>query len=46
MAAQKVKHYEIATYGSLAQFVKTLGKTDLLILWYRLWKKKRKLLNY
>ncbi len=29
MAAQKVEHYEIATYGSLAQFVKTLGKTDL-----------------
>ncbi len=29
MAAQKVEHYEIATYGSLTQFVKTLGKTDL-----------------
>lgn len=29
MAAQKVEHYEIATYGSLAQLAKTLGKTDL-----------------
>ena len=25
MAAQKVEHYEIATYGSLVQFAKTLG---------------------
>lgn len=29
IAAQKVEHYEIATYGSLAQLAKTLGKTDL-----------------
>ncbi|MDB5224289.1 MAG: ferritin-like protein [Chitinophagaceae bacterium] len=29
MAAQKVEHYEIATYGSLAQLAKTLGKSDL-----------------
>lgn len=29
MAAQKVEHYEIATYGSLAQLAKTLGLTDL-----------------
>lgn len=29
MAAQKVEHYEIATYGSLAQLAKTLGKKDL-----------------
>ena len=29
MAAQKVEHYEIATYGSLAQLAKTLGKTEL-----------------
>jgi ferritin-like metal-binding protein YciE len=29
MAAQKVEHYEIATYGSLAQLAKTLGKMDL-----------------
>ena len=29
MAAQKVEHYEIATYGSLAQLAKTLGKNEL-----------------
>ncbi len=29
MAAQKVEHYEIATYGGLKQLAKTLGKTDL-----------------
>jgi ferritin-like metal-binding protein YciE len=29
MAAQKVEHYEIATYGSLAQLAKTLGKGDI-----------------
>ena len=29
MAAQKVEHYEIATYGSLAQLAKTIGKNDL-----------------
>ena len=29
MAAQKVEHYEIATYGSLAQLAKTLGKKDI-----------------
>jgi Uncharacterized protein conserved in bacteria len=29
MAAQKVEHYEIATYGSLAQLAKTIGKTEL-----------------
>ena len=29
MAAQKVEHYEIATYGSLAQLAKTLGRTDI-----------------
>jgi ferritin-like metal-binding protein YciE len=28
MAAQKVEHYEIATYGSLVQFAKTLGMND------------------
>ena len=32
MAAQKVEHYEIATYGSLAQLAKTLGKNDLAAL--------------
>jgi len=29
MAAQKVEHYEIATYGGLRQLAKTLGKPDL-----------------
>ena len=28
MAAQKVEHYEIATYGSLVQFAKTLGMEE------------------
>lgn len=32
MAAQKVEHYEIATYGSLAQLAKTLGKNDVAAL--------------
>ena len=29
IAAQKVEHYEIATYGGLKQLAKTLGKNDL-----------------
>lgn len=29
MAAQKVEHYEIATYGSLSQLAKTLGNNEL-----------------
>lgn len=29
MAAQKVEHYEIATYGSLVQLAKTIGFTDV-----------------
>ena len=29
MAAQKVEHYEIATYGSLVQLAKTLGRDDV-----------------
>jgi ferritin-like metal-binding protein YciE len=29
MAAQKVEHYEIATYGGLAQLAKTLGRDDV-----------------
>ena len=29
MAAQKVEHYEIATYGGLVQISKTLGKNDI-----------------
>ena len=28
MAAQKVEHYEIATYGTLVQFARTLGRDD------------------
>ncbi len=32
MAAQKVEHYEIATYGSLAQLAKTLGNNDVASL--------------
>ena len=28
MAAQKVEHYEIASYGSLAQLAKTMGLTE------------------
>jgi ferritin-like metal-binding protein YciE len=29
LAAQKVEHYEIATYGGLAQLAKTLGLNDI-----------------
>lgn len=29
MAAQKIEHYEIASYGSLAQLAKTLGKDHI-----------------
>ena len=29
MAAQKVEHYEIATYGSLAQLARTIGNTQV-----------------
>ena len=29
MAAQKVEHYEIASYGSLAQLARTLGRADI-----------------
>ena len=31
-AAQKVEHYEIASYGTLAAFAKTLGFTDAVEL--------------
>ena len=30
MASQKIEHYEIATYGGLAQLAKTLGREDIL----------------
>jgi ferritin-like metal-binding protein YciE len=29
MAAQKIEHYEIATYGGLVQITKTMGKDDI-----------------
>jgi len=29
MAAQKVEHYEIATYGGLVQLAKTIGREDI-----------------
>jgi ferritin-like metal-binding protein YciE len=29
MAAQKVEHYEIATYGGLTQLAKTIGRDDI-----------------
>jgi ferritin-like metal-binding protein YciE len=29
LAAQKVEHYEIATYGGLAQLAKTIGRDDI-----------------
>jgi ferritin-like metal-binding protein YciE len=29
MAAQKVEHYEIATYGGLVQLTKTMGMTEI-----------------
>jgi len=29
LAAQKVEHYEIATYGTLARVAKTMGRTDV-----------------
>ena len=29
LAAQKVEHYEIATYGGLAQLARTLGRDDI-----------------
>jgi ferritin-like metal-binding protein YciE len=31
-ASQKIEHYEIATYGTLAAFAKTLGEDDALAL--------------
>ena len=32
IAGQKVEHYEIATYGSLAQLAKTMGRDDIAAL--------------
>jgi ferritin-like metal-binding protein YciE len=31
-AAQKVEHYEIAAYGTMATYAKQLGKNDILLL--------------
>ncbi len=31
-AAQKVEHYEIASYGTLRQFAETLGLTEVVTL--------------
>ncbi|SFD83132.1 Ferritin-like metal-binding protein YciE [Chitinophaga sp. CF118] len=32
MAAQKMEHYEIATYGTLRAFAKNMGRTDVVSL--------------
>jgi ferritin-like metal-binding protein YciE len=32
IAGQKVEHYEIATYGSLVQLAKTMGRNDIATL--------------
>jgi ferritin-like metal-binding protein YciE len=32
ISAQKVEHYEIASYGSLAQLAKTMGMTEIAAL--------------
>lgn len=32
LAAQKVEHYEIATYGTLVQFARTLGESEVVML--------------
>jgi ferritin-like metal-binding protein YciE len=31
-ASQKIEHYEIATYGTLAAFAQTLGEDDAVLL--------------
>lgn len=42
-AAQKVEHYEIASYGTLRAFAQTLGLEDAARFLPRLWMKKRML---
>ena len=32
LAAQKVEHYEIATYGGLTQLAKTIGRDDIAVI--------------
>jgi ferritin-like metal-binding protein YciE len=34
-AAQKVEHYEIATYGTLCTFAKTIGENDVAMLLHK-----------
>ena len=31
-ASQKIEHYEIASYGTLAAFARTLGKDEIVVL--------------
>ena len=35
LAAQKIEHYEIATYGTLTEFAKTLGEEEIADLLYQ-----------
>jgi ferritin-like metal-binding protein YciE len=41
LAAQKVEHYEISTYGGLAQLARTLGKVDIADLLERTLKEEK-----
>ena len=45
MAAQKVEHYEIATYGSLVQLAKTLGMNDAAEICIKHLMRKNKLMK-
>ena len=45
MAAQKVEHYEIATYGGLAQLAKTLGRAKLKKFSVQRCRRKNKLMK-
>ena len=40
--AQKVEHYEIATYGTLATWAELLGHQDAKDLLGKRWKKRKK----
>ena len=42
MAAQKVEHYEIATYGGLVQLAKTMGQTEIADIFFKRLPKKNK----
>jgi ferritin-like metal-binding protein YciE len=39
-ASQKIEDYEIASYGTLADFAITLGKMRLLVNWKKLSRRK------